>query len=1236
MKTYLNKLKFLVISALLFSIAVAIERSSVEPQNYELDTKKFESVLHAKERKLDNLLSTFADKIKKKEFSRSAKDALLFNLNFNELSKEGFIFLFYENDSLKFWSDNSIDVSPTFSTSGLNNRITNLNNAWYVYKILNNNKQTVIGLIKIKNKYSIQNKYLVNEFQTGFNLPASVQVSMIPLSYGFDIQDKEHNYIFSLIPTNTVIVRDKHSTVISIFYFLGIIVLLFYIQTIINQLKRSSKSQWFIAFIILIVLVVRFLMQEFKLPINLYSLNFFDPKLFASIFFPSLGDFFINIIVITFVVYNVLYLSFVSQLFKLVGERKGIWIHVATGVSFLLIIGVFLVSQVLFKSLLFNSNISFEVYRVLNLNAFSLIGFLIIALIISMFLHFANVLITYLSEIVSVKLFYFYFVLFLLLAVVASILFHYELNPSSIVFYIVSMTLFSILRFKKYPIYYYTNVLIIFVVAVYTVAFISLADNTKNKEISKLLVTKLTNERDNVAELLIKENEANIKNDEAVQNYFQNNSEDLNDKVFKHLQKKYFHGYWDKYDLKVIIKNPAIDSTSIGEPDDEEKYFNQLMDKSESEVPNTNYYFLENQNGTISYVTKVAYRAGKSNYMARVYIKLDSKLLTQELGYPDLLLEDKMNKTSAMSDYSYAKYKNNRLVKRTGTYHYDFNDNAFPATRNEYSFTQLAGFDHLIYKIDDKNTIILSKPSVKLFDTLISFAYIFAFFNILLAIYILFQNLPTLWKNFEFNFKMKLQFSMIFILLLSFLLVGGGTVYYNIRQFERKHNDNITEKIQSVLIELGQKFGSEKELPTNWSTNESNYLDELLMKLSQVFFSDINLYDLDGNLIGTSRPEIFKRGLIGRRMNPVAFNNMVINQKTEFIQDEKIGLLNYSSSYLPFENNDRKQLAYINLPFFTKPSILREEISTLLVAVLNLYVVLFLVAIVIAVFISTKITQPLRFIQTKFQQIELGANYEQIDYKGKDEIGGLVGEYNRMVEKLADSIELLAKSERESAWREMAKQIAHEIKNPLTPMKLSIQYLLRSWENKDPKFGNKLESVTRTLIDQIDTLTAIASEFSAFAKMPRANEEVIDLVAKIESIVKLFENTENVQVITNLYDLRKVSIVADKEHISRVFINLIKNAIQSIPDGINGKVMVEMKRENNHVLVKVEDNGIGISDEQKAKMFTPSFTTKTSGMGLGLPIVKNIVNNANGKIWFETELGKGTKFFVEFPVAEES
>ena len=374
--------------------------------------------------------------------------------------------------------------------------------------------------------------------------------------------------------------------------------------------------------------------------------------------------------------------------------------------------------------------------------------------------------------------------------------------------------------------------------------------------------------------------------------------------------------------------------------------------------------------------------------------------------------------------------------------------------------------------------------------------------------------------------------------------------------------------------------------------------------------------------------------MVSQKIDPVAYYQLKVNRQFEFTHNEKIGELDFLSCYMPFIGNNNQLLGYLNLPYFNKQNELENEISSVLVALINVYVLLFVLSIILAVFISNRIMEPLKLLQNKISHIRLGKSNEMIEWKNKDEIGELITEYNRMIVELSNSAEMLAKSERESAWREMAKQVAHEIKNPLTPMKLSAQHLERSYKDGVSDWDKRLEEFTKTLIEQIDALTNIANEFSNFAKMPKANLQVINLAQLITSVVSLYQNSEEYSVGVNYNDCEKIKVNADKDQLIRLFNNLIKNAIQAIPENRKGIIEIKFSVFENEVKVDVCDNGKGIEEEQRENIFTPNFTTKNAGMGLGLAMAKSIVENCKGSISFTSKENEGTIFSIVFPVAE--
>jgi len=260
----------------------------------------------------------------------------------------------------------------------------------------------------------------------------------------------------------------------------------------------------------------------------------------------------------------------------------------------------------------------------------------------------------------------------------------------------------------------------------------------------------------------------------------------------------------------------------------------------------------------------------------------------------------------------------------------------------------------------------------------------------------------------------------------------------------------------------------------------------------------------------------------------------------------------------------------------------------------------------------------------------LESSYEPIVYKGSDEIADLVAEYNNKVAELKVSAEKLARSQRESAWREMAKQVAHEIKNPLTPMKLSVQHFHRTWDPNAPDSKTRLDRFTEDLVGQIDILSNIASEFSNFAKMPTPQKEVLDLNDVLKRVVGLYDKSENVEI-RYAPSKSEILVFADNDQMHRVFNNLVKNAIESIPEGTNGLVEVGIVGSNSVVEIAIRDNGVGIPEDRYEQIFVPNFTTRSTGTGLGLAMVKNIVEGSGGNVRFTSEVGQGSSFIVQLP-----
>jgi len=365
-------------------------------------------------------------------------------------------------------------------------------------------------------------------------------------------------------------------------------------------------------------------------------------------------------------------------------------------------------------------------------------------------------------------------------------------------------------------------------------------------------------------------------------------------------------------------------------------------------------------------------------------------------------------------------------------------------------------------------------------------------------------------------------------------------------------------------------------------------------------------------------------------MNPYAYQHIVKDGETYCVVDENVGELSCLSAYMPIEFSDGREFI-INIPNFIQNKELNNEIMMIIVISVNIAILLIIVAYILSELISKKLTKPLKLIYRKMQIVKVGGINEKINYTVDDEVGSLVKEYNHMVDKLGESAKQLAKSEKEVAWRSMANQIAHEIKNPLTPMKLNIQFMQRALLSDDyGKFKLRFRKISAMLIEQIDDLANTATTFSHFAKMEAPKMEKVDIGELLKNKIILFRRDFD-SIETDIED--NIVVSSDRNLLSRVIINIIKNARQSMEDRTNCKLKISLKNILNEegfpcVEIRIKDFGCGISEELRDKIFEPNFTTKCTGMGMGLAISKRLITSLNGDMYFETELGVGSEFII--------
>lgn len=546
-------------------------------------------------------------------------------------------------------------------------------------------------------------------------------------------------------------------------------------------------------------------------------------------------------------------------------------------------------------------------------------------------------------------------------------------------------------------------------------------------------------------------------------------------------------------------------------------------------------------------------------------------------------------------------------------------------------FFKAQGFRHYVWPSGNRQYTLVSVPLDNIYG-------IFSFFTLIFLVILAIEGLTSFyqayrsegWKTLWYNFKFRIRLAIVGLLTFFFLLSLVGTLVFLGQRIEEKNKSQLQEKVAAVLIDLEDNLEGKIKDPVL----EKQFLDFELTRLAELIFSDINFFSATGQLISTSNPALLEDGLVYPLLPPSVIKALSRSSAGITIMRDVSGDISYYAGYGSVVDNKNQLLGYVQVPFVGRQSQYEQELSATVNTLFNAYAAALSLLLTMSIFIINSATVPLVKISQKLRSLRYGKTSEPLEYPGKDEIGRLVEEYNRLAAELEKSAAELARRERESAWKDVARQVAHEIKNPLTPMKLGVQYLERAWHEDRENFPEKLTRFKEILINQIEALDRIATDFSAYAQIGAPRPEVVALQPLLESVCGLFaEGRKNVRVMCNTSP-SDLKALADREQLLRVLNNLVKNAVQSIPDGREGFVKVEAGKTGAFVHIRVEDNGIGIPPDQQDKIFTPYFTTKSGGTGIGLSLCKNLVENNGGRIWFQSTPGQGSIFYVEVPAAQ--
>jgi len=1205
-----------------------------------------ERMAHAINEDLKYRESVFEDFIKNEAVVRRIFNNSLSGNEAARINTFPFFVYCYEHDTLKYWNTNS--VLATCNDSVIDRPVL-LRNEKGVFieecikpSFFDDSKRLVI-LFPVLITYPLENEYLKSHFVASEYIPVKTKLITADGNPAGD-------YPVSLYGSTPVFYLHFHLQDIQkwtpnlsfiLILLTALLASISWIQLMVLHFTRNKKPNVGLIITLSIIILLRLLLYFYGLPFNLDQLPFFSPQLYAyNRYLSSIGDLFINTLCVLWIVLFIFRHTSYKKYFDKVNIVSMRYL-IAVVLIVLLTAYVYLFVNFI-RSLVLDSNISFDVNHFYAINVYTILGLFLVGTVtgiscLVMFLF--NIQLTNLLKNKKIK--------YLLIGITAIILlllsnkrhdgFYWILLAWLLLFIMVlDFRTFGLVSdlFEPHMIFW-----AVFICAFCT-GILQYFNQVKEHEARKAFVEqRLSPHRDNEMEYTFDKIAKNIEHDKLLKSFFLKPTANVRKTISQHFETQYLTGPLSKYQSKVYL----FDGKRNGLFNKDSADYNSLLtERNESVATNSpSLFYKESILDRPYYLSYIPVYTDTGNKIAGyVIIDLDLKKQVTETVYPELL-QPVINKASAEeNEYSYAVYINDKLITQVNDFPFTTSLTGDTLREQGYAFYTSKDVSELYYKISDKRTIVVAYSHSRWLEMISLFSYLFGV-QICLALIILVYQLYLSYftgaissgKFLRLTLRKRVHFSMLAIVLISFVIIGSVTIGFFTNRYRTSNSTKLQSAMEVVKQSVQNYLKQERAYDINYmfdSVSKSTRFKYFITTLATGQKIDINIFNDKGILYNTSEDDIYNKGLISRMMRPDAFYQLNDLGRSIVIQDERVARLSYLSAYEPLRNEQGKTLGYVNIPFFSSEKDLNFQISNIVVTLINLYAFIFLFSSVITVVITRWITRSFNLIIQQFSRLNLQRN-ERISWSHNDEIGLLVNEYNKMVNKVEENAALLAQSEREGAWREMARQVAHEIKNPLTPMKLNIQYLQQAMKNDNPNIKELTNKVSDSIIEQIDNLSYIASEFSNFAKMPEARAEEIELYELLNKAVELYRNEVHIKVtITktsgNLY------VFSDRSQLLRVFTNLLENAKQAIPADLAGKIDVTLTRDTNDAVIIITDNGEGIPEDIVKKIFHPYFTTKTSGTGLGLAMTRKIIEFWKGTIWFETEEGKGTVFYIRLPL----
>lgn len=1161
----------------------------------------------------------------------------------------------FKNGKLVFWSDHRFVPEYDMVTTKNSIKTFDCDAGKYISnRLFYTDKQDSIEIFMVINLYRRyntlnQSKYLKSEFNTEL-----FAVDPIDLKFEIDNVSKRNFYatdktfIFSVVPPKPDLLKNQIvPTNIIILGIFSILLLGAYILIIVLRLRTERKYEQGFLLLAIYLIGLRIVMLYYQIPFIFNESDLFNSTYYANNdITPSLGDLLLNLFVLVSLLLYITNCYFRTSIYQKLVHSSLI---IKTFCSMIFVLGSYGVMLWIYQELnqIYTSSqyqldlsMSIDFYekplKITCLGVFVLIStayFLAIHLLSNLFIRLNRKNLK-----VGIGIFLIATVIMLLLCQLG--------NWCNILLLVLNGIYFLVLYLTEYPrflynfkyqtsIYFFVGALVCASLATYVVYR---QEIRKDIELKHEFGKKYLAENDPLAEVFIGKAIQKIKIDPMVRKImFQEAfaSSMMNSRI----RENDLELYLQQYNLEISMFDKTGRNREIpvvgGDGLDQNSYQayekRYKLDKFKTSVPDLFFVNEASNNFNRQYLGFVKLSNPDSSAFGYVVIDLHKSQSTSQGSVFSGLLGSTLEQSPEVANFSYGIFEKNKMLSTGGglenlNYKKQLPLNLLKSKELYNQGISAYGYKHVGVMGKNGRSIVVSSKEIPVKNIYSTFSFLFLLLVVSIILIIIIFAIRYGFSRLNINFATKIQIYLNIAFLLPLLLVVGitlGILSSTIRESQDSSNMNLTKNICS-------RFQSYFDQNTKGKLS-TPFLIEQLVGASVESGRDVSLYDLNGNLVVSSKETLYEKGLMSKHLNPEAFVHLINDREREKLIPEQLGNLNYEAAYVSMRADDGKLLGVASVPFYDSKASFEKQVVEVIGKILNTFTSIFIVLLLLSYFASNSLTVPLRLITQRIRKTNLDKLNEPLKWKSDDEIGLLIGEYNKMLVKLDESKQALSSSEKQTAWREMAKQVAHEIKNPLTPMKLNLQQIQRMLDTDSPRAKQMMGRTLGSLIDQIDNISDIANSFSEFAIMPVPRNERFDMVRVVNSSVGLYDDEHT----TLKLDIpsKEINVLGDRQMMARIITNLILNGIQAVPAWRKPEITVNIKESAEHVTLEVQDNGTGIPENIRQKVFIPNFSTKKEGSGVGLAVAKRGVEHAGGSIWFDTT-DDGTTFYINLPLSK--